>query len=356
MEIGRTAEFWKLSKQFFRFFAARNENALILHAVDSLGLTELKPLKDNIETRTRYFGQLQELMSTIEAGGAPESVHFDDMSGLYGFDDGGRPAFKAGPDSAVLLGKNQVEKLLPGGEIRYSAVYMDIIGLIAAGHYRRGDQLPPHKELQKMYGVSVDTTLKAIRILQEWGVVRTVRGNGIFVETGREEIGRIHIPPHLIAYHVRRYLDTLELLALTIEGAAACAASHITQPKIQAVKTEIDRLWNTEYLYQRTPAVLLNFIAEHIGIDAFSAIYELMQKNFRIGRSIPGLLNTKKTDVNREIHEQCMDTLDALSDGTFPERTAQLFCNIQRLVIEECRRQGYYDSAAVVYDGAALWK
>lgn len=359
MKVGNQSQFWKLSKRFLHFFVARNENTLILHAVDSLGLSELKPLQDNIESRTRYYEQLKQLMNAIESGGAPESVHFDDMSGLYGLANENRPAFKVASDSAVLLGRKQLEKLLPGSELRYSAVYMDIIVLIATGRYRRGDQLPTHKELQKMYGVSVDTTIKAIQILQEWGVVKTVRGNGIFVEMDQYDITNIHVPPHLIAYHVRRYLDTLELIALTIEGAAACAAVRITQPELQTIQAEIDRLWNEDYLYERTPSILLDFITAHIGIEAFGAIYELLQRNFRIGRSIPGLLNTEKTTVNREIHNQCVETTNALFKGeraAFSEKSAQLFGSIYHLVIEECKRLGYYEAAAGVYDGTVLWK
>lgn len=351
--------FWKLSKQFMRFFVARNGNALVLQAVDSLGLSDLKPLQDSLEARIRYYGQLRELMHAIETGGAPESVRFDDMSGMYGMTGKSRLAFKVASDSAVLLGRKQLEKMLQGAEVRYSAVYMDLMGLIAAGRYQRGDQLPSHKELQEIYGVSVDTTLKAVQILQEWGVVKTVRGNGIFVEMDRNDIRDVHIPPRLIAYHVRRYLDTLELLALTIEGAAACAKAHITKEGLQAVKAEIDRQWNEDYLYERTPAILLDFIASHIGIDAFGAIYMFLQRDFKIGRSIPGLLDTEKITVNRQVHEQCVEAVDSLSmgdEGGFPEKCARLFDAIRHLVIGKCQSLGYYEAAMGVYDGTALWK
>lgn len=359
MDIGNAPEFWRSSKQFYRFFAARNENSLILQAVDSLGLAGLRPLRDSGAVRQRYYERLQEFMGTLEAGGAPESVEFDDMSGIYGLAEGARPAFRAAPDSAVLLGKKQLEKLLQVSEVRYSAVYMDILGLIAAGYYRRGDALPTHKELQKNYGVSVDTTIKAIRILQKWGVVKTVRGNGIFVEMDREEIGRIRVPAHLIACQVRRYLDTLELLALTVEGAAACAAARVSGPELQAARAKIERQWNEEYVYERTPAILLELIAGNTGIDALGAIYELLQKNFRIGRSIPGLLNTKKTAANREVHAQCLEVLDALcaaNAGAFAQKAARLFERIEYMVAEGCRQLGYFEAAMEVYDGAALWK
>lgn len=359
MKIGNPSEFWKLSKKFYRFFVARNENSLTLQAVDGLGLSELSPLQDDDQLRIRYYEQMKEFMRVLETGGEPESVRFDDMSGLYGLADGGTPAFKVASDSPVLLGRTQLEKLLQVSEVRYSAVYMDIMGLISAGRYQRGDQLPKHSELQEMYGVSVDTTMKAIQILQELGVVRTVRGRGIFVEMDRDEIQKIQMPPHLVALHVRRYLDTLELLTLTIEGAAACAASHADRQALQAAQAEADRLWNEDYLYGRTPAVLLDFITEHIGIEAFGTIYELLRRNIRIGRGIPGLLTVEKTPVNCEIHEQCAAAFRALMDEEtqeFCEKTVKAFESIHRLVIEECRRLGYYEAAMQAYDGTALWK
>lgn len=359
MKIGNASEFWKLSKRFWRFFIARNENDLSLRAVDVLGLSELQPVQEDIETRTKYYEKLQEFMKTIEDGGAPESVHFDDMSKIYGISNETHPVLRVASDFAGTLGKKQPIERLSGADIRYSAVYMDILGLIATGYYPRGTQLPTHKELQKIYGVSVDTTVKAIQILQEWGVVKTVRGSGIYVEMDLNDLKKVQIQPKLIACHVRRYLDSLELLTLTIEGVAASSAAHIMPEDIQVLQTVIDRLWNEDYLYERTPAVLLDFITEHVEIDALSAIYELLRRNFRIGRSIPALLNINKTAVNTEVHEQCVEALNELTHRDhrgFSEKTAQLFENIHNLVIEECRRLGYYEAAMGVYDGAALWR
>ena len=319
----------------------------------------MRPLRDDITTRTRYYERLREFMEALEMGRAPESVKFDDMSGLYGLAGEAAPAFKAAPDSVVLLGRRRLEKLLEISEVRYSAVYMDIVGLIAAGHYKKGDKLPTHKELQKIYGVSVDTTIKAVQVLQEWGVVKTVRGNGIFVEMDKNGIQEVQVPPRLIACHVRRYLDTLELLTLTVEGAAACAVPNVTQSDIETAKAEIGRLWNEDYLYGRTPAVLLDFITEHLGVEALGAIYAQLRRNLRIGRSIPGLLTTEKTPVNCAIHEQCSAALHALSTGNqeaFPAETVRAFTRIYRLVLEECGRLGYLESAMKAYDGTALWK
>lgn len=359
MEIQNAFQFWKCSKRFWRFFVARNENDLSLRAVDSLGITELMPMCDDIEIRLKYYEHLQEFMRTVERGGVPESVDFGDMSRIYGLAEGQQPAFSIASNSAMALGKGKLESLLEGAEVKYSALYMDILGLIAVGRYKPGDQLPSHRELQTIYGVSSVTTIKAIQILREWGVVSATRGQGIFVEMDLDDLKKVQIPPYLIAYHVRRYFDSLDLMALTIEGAAACAAEHITPEDIRTAQATIDRLWNEEYLYGRTPGVLLNLITKHIGMDAFGLICELLNRNLRIGRSIPALMDIRKTVVNIEIHELGVEALDELAKGNsngFSRKTAQLFEIIHNLVVKECKRLGYYEAAMEIYDGSALWK
>ena len=122
MRVENADDFWRLSKRFWRFFVARNENDLSLRSVDSLGLAGLRPLRDDAVSRTRYYEQLRGFMGIIESGGDPESASFDDMSGLYGFTCGDRPAFHVPSDSAVILGREQLEKLLSGSDVRYAAI------------------------------------------------------------------------------------------------------------------------------------------------------------------------------------------------------------------------------------------
>lgn len=359
VNIGNPVEFWRQTKRFVRFFIARNENQLCLCAVDSLGLEELKPAVDTIEIRMGLYKQLDEFMHIIESGQPPENAYFDDLSGLYTFSFGKEFLFDVPSDSTLVLGKKQLEKLLEGDELRYSAVYMDLLGLIAVGCYQPGDKLPTYKELQILYNVSLDTAGKAIQIMQEWGVVKTIRGKGIFVEMDLSEMKKIQIPPHLIAYHVRRYLDSMELLALTIEGASVCAARQITPEEIAAAKAKTDYLWNVEFLYGRSPSILLQMITEHIEIEGLDTIYNLLQRNLRIGRSIPAMVDTVKTSESIRIHGQCAEALDILSKGdqeAFSRKSSAIFQYIYRIVIQECKKLGYYELAMKVYDGGALWK
>ena len=287
MNINDSAEFWRLAKQFQRFFIRRNENDLSLRVMDSLGLAELRPLQDSLEIRTRFYGQMQELMRVIENRGDTDSVHFDDLSGMYGLTYGSEPAFDVPVDSAAVLGRKQLEKLLLREEVRYSAVYMDLLG------------------------------------------------------------------------HVRRYLDTLDLLALTIEGISAYAAAHIAQNEIEEAISDINRCWNEDHLYMLTPSFLLNLIVKHTGDGSLNAVYTLLRQNLGIGRSIPALCKTEKTAEDYELYEQCITALNQLYAGRqedFSNRTAKVFRYIYDYVTEKCKNLGYYDAAMAVYDGSALWK
>ena len=92
-----------------------------------------------------------------------------------------------------------------------------------------------------------------------------------------QALTKIEIPPHLIACHVRRYLDTLDLLALTIEGVSAYAAEHISQKEIEEAMSEIKRCWNEDHRYMLTPSFLLNLIVKHTGDGSLNAIYILLR-------------------------------------------------------------------------------
>ena len=70
---------------------ARNENDLSFRVARNMGLSDIRPLRDGMESRTRYYEQLQEFMGVVESGGVPESVPFDDMSVLYGLTCGTQP-------------------------------------------------------------------------------------------------------------------------------------------------------------------------------------------------------------------------------------------------------------------------
>lgn len=362
MDPSQPAGFWRLSNRFWRFFAARNENDLILRAVDGLGFADLDPLPGTYAIRCAYCAKIKEFLQTVKRGGAPESVHFDDLSALYGFVSSqaeGRLSFRVAADSPMRSGTKTLYQRISKAEERYSRVYLDILGLIAIGRYQPGDRLPSHAQLRENYGVSIDSTVKAIHLLQKWGVVTAIRGKGIFVAMESRELSRIRIDPALIACHIRRYLDSLELLSLTIEGVAAHAAVHITPEEAKALGEKLEKVWNEDYLYQLSPIILLEFIVEHIQYDALKAIYTVVQDHYHIGRSIPKLLSHEKNQYNLKIHQECRTIAGCWEEGEVylsAKKAADMYQYIQRLIAAECKRLGYWENAMQVYDGTFLWK
>lgn len=354
-------EFWRLSNRLWRFFIARNGNDLILRAVDSLGFSKIDPLPGSLAARETYLKNMQEFMRIARIGGDLKSVPFDGLSFLYGFSEHALLGnfYRIAPDSPLYTGFNGLEQRIRSAEERYSRVYMDILGLIAVGRYRPGDRLPSHLALQKIYGVSADTTNKAIRILQDWGVVTAKRGSGIYVAMDLTALKRTHIPEEMIACHLRRFLDSMELLCLTVRGAAAHAAAFITTGEAEKFLQAARRHWEEEYLYQIMPIALLQFITEHIPYTALKEIYRVVSKYYRTGRGVPRLVTPGKTAKNVEIHLRAVEAVESLTQGCeedFSEKISELFWYIRQLVIAECKRLGYWQIAQQVYDSRALWQ
>ena len=362
MDPYKPIEFWRLSNRLWRFFISRNENELILRAVDSLGLGNVDPLPGTFEMRKTYHTNLKELIQTMKQGKKPQSVYFDTVSLLYGIvldEKEGTPSYQVTSDSPLRIGLKELDQKIYKAQERYSSVYLDIIGLIAMGRYQFGERLPTHENLRKIYGVSIDTTVKAIRILQKWGVVTATPKRGIFVAMNLDMLQKIPIDPELIACHVRRYLDTLELLSLTIQEVAAHAAAYVTPEEAKILYKKLNSQWNEPHQHQLIPRILLDFIAEHIQYDALRSIYKVIQKNYVIGRSIPKLVARDKTSIDYTIYQQCIEIATILIDGDiscFAKQSAELFHTIYDLIIKICKKLGYLEAAMQVYDGTALWK
>lgn len=69
--------------------------------------------------------------------------------------------------------------LRPIGELgRAEQVEERLIELIAGGHLRPGDRLPPEAELARTFGVSTVTVREALRVLRERELLVTRRGRG----------------------------------------------------------------------------------------------------------------------------------------------------------------------------------
>lgn len=362
MDPNRPAEFWQLSTRLGRFFIARNENELLLRVVDGLGFRGKEPPQGSLEDRTQYRNHIETLFQTVKGGSEPEAAELDAIFLQYQSIAGqaGKVQFHQLLSPCPMLAEaDGLEQQLSLTQERYSSVCLDLLGLIAIGRYQPGDRLPTHDQLQKSYGVSRDTSVKAVRMLRDWGVVTAAPRRGISVELDLAALQKIHISPESIACHVRRYLDSLDLLTLTMEHAALHAAAFVPPEDAKRLQKAIGQQEERPYEHQLIPRTLLDFITEHIQYDALRSIYGILARNFSIGRSIPKLVSRDKNPQNEEIYRECAEAAELLQrgeTGLFAKRTADTFARVHRLIVSSCRRLGYWDAAMKVYDGTSLWK
>ena len=362
MDPSYPAEFWRLVNRFWRFFMSRNENEMIMRVADSFDFDGIVLWNESWEIREEYRMALVRLIQTAQSGGEPEFPQFDYLFKFYSVlsrQEGTGGKCRLASDTSLRLNGKKMEQQFRKAEERYSAVYMDILGLIAIGRYQPGDCLPSHIEMQQFYGVSVDTTMKAVQTLQKMGVVTAKRGHGIYVDMNLDGLKQIQIDPGLIACHLRRYLDSLELITLSIEGIAAKAAESLTTEEMDALLGELAEIWEGEHIHQLFPLVLLDFIVRHIPYDILRSVYEVLQKNYSIGRSIPKLVNCDKTPESQKLYDECIEAVSLLRKGqpnAFGTKTAEVFGEIHRLVVLKCKKLGYWLTALNVYDGSKFWK
>ena len=362
MDPEQPEEFWQLSIRLWRFFIARNGNELLLRAVDGLGFRGKEPLNSSLEERVRYCSNIKKLLQTVKGGDEPEQTDLEAIFSQYiaiAEQAGENQFLQSVPVCPLLAEADGLDQQLSLMQERYSTVCLDLLGLIAIGRYQPGDRLPTHDQLQEIYGVSRDTSVKAIRMLQDWGVVTAAPRRGISVVLNLEGLQKIHIAPESIACHVRRYLDSLELLSLTVGVVAAHAVVHITFEDAGQIYKTIVWQYGHPYEHQMIPRTLLDFITDHIQYGALRSIYRVLARNFSIGRSIPKLVRRDKNPENRDIYQQCIAAVNILCDGDaagFAKMTADMFERVHKLIMTECMRLGYWDAAMGVYEGESLWK
>lgn len=70
---------------------------------------------------------------------------------------------------------------------KYEEVVAWIRGELREGRLKQGDKLPSEHALQKQFHVSRQTVRKAISVLEEEQITRSVRGSGTYIEIGRRQ-------------------------------------------------------------------------------------------------------------------------------------------------------------------------
>jgi GntR family transcriptional regulator len=97
----------------------------------------------------------------------------------------------------------------------HDQVAAEIRRSIAEGEAKRGDRLPPARDLAAVLGVNTNTVLRALRLLRDEGLLEFRRGNGVRVAGSAERGAVIAKATELLGFarhHGYRREDLLQLI------------------------------------------------------------------------------------------------------------------------------------------------
>ena len=102
-------------------------------------------------------------------------------------------------------------------------IVAQIRDMIAGGHLKAGDHLPPERVLAQNLGVGRSTLREAIRVIESLGLLEVCPGEGTFLATPATSQGIDYLPADFLSKWTTR-LTAFELRAVVEPGLASLAA------------------------------------------------------------------------------------------------------------------------------------
>ena len=99
--------------------------------------------------------------------------------------------------------------------------------MVAGGHLKAGDRLPPERELSQLFGVGRSTLREAIRVLESLGLVDVRAGEGTFLAEGDAATTQGNLPTEIFSKWSTQ-LNLFELRTVLEPGLAGLAARRAT--------------------------------------------------------------------------------------------------------------------------------
>ena len=103
--------------------------------------------------------------------------------------------------------------------------------MVAGGHLKAGDRLPPERELSQLFGVGRSTLREAVRVLESLGHVEVRAGEGTFLAEGDAAITQGNLPTELFSKWSTQ-LNLFELRTVLEPGLAGLAARRATSDNL----------------------------------------------------------------------------------------------------------------------------
>lgn len=154
---------------------------------------------------------------------------------------------------------------------------------VVAGELAAGSQLPSINELAQRYGTTAITVRRALRLLEEEGLIRVEHGVGTFVADWARGYDLLHLPSFSAEMAARALRSETEVLDRDADACSAVAATALGLEANAplAVLTRLRRVEGVPIAVQRSfvPASLARVVAEY---GPQSSLYDLLRS--RSGR------------------------------------------------------------------------
>ncbi|WP_256839786.1 FadR/GntR family transcriptional regulator [Ornithinimicrobium faecis] len=166
---------------------------------------------------------------------------------------------------------------LPQSQRRYEAVVDGILEMVETDEIQPGQALPTERELATVFGVSRNVLRQAFGVLEERGLLRTVRGSGRYLREAADGSGGTRA-----SVEVASIADVLEARTLIEVEVARLACDRRTGEQAKALTAMARRLtsWedNLEF-HCAVAAATQNFVLERLVREQALLSGELHQRD-----------------------------------------------------------------------------
>lgn len=209
---------------------------------------------------------------------------------------------------------------VPQARRRYELVVDSILELVETRGLRPHEALPTERELATLFGVSRNVLRQAFGVLEERGLLRTVRGSGRYLRAPIDDgSGR---PASRMSMEIASIVDVLEARRLLEVQVVALACERRTAAQAQELKVIARRLtsWEDNFAFHcAIAAATQNFVLERLVSQQAELAGELHQRE-----------HYTDADELERMREEHIQIAEAVAARDAPAATRLLQHHLQR--------------------------
>ena len=221
-------------------------------------------------------------------------------------------------------------------------VAIDLVCRINEGRYPIGVKLPSKAVLANRYHVSEITIRRTIDLLNQLGITRNINGIGTEVISTGDLSLTDEFKPLMISEHLRTFLESLQLLALTSEAVISYTLPHCSAKSLESITHAIKNAPTNLGSMTMIHSACLQVVIDDCPNAAIREIYEkmlLLLLNGSILRFNGEQLISQWTDVYKELS----DSFDAGDYQSFAKAYGHMAQHTFRELKERLRTEGMHE-------------